>query len=134
MIGEDGADREAIARVVFSDASELDWLEELLHPRVVRAHLTWQEALARSPDPPRVTVTEVPLLYETGGEARFDAVVVITASPEVRAARRRVQDRREGRLIPDARKVELADFAYENHGSLDELDAFVAGVLERLEA
>jgi dephospho-CoA kinase len=134
VIGEDGADREAIARVVFSDASELDWLEELLHPRVVRAHLTWQEALARGPDPPWVTVTEVPLLYETGGEARFDAVVVITASPEVRAARRRVQDRRERRLIPDARKVELADFAYENHGSLDELDAFVAGVLERLEA
>ena len=39
---------------------------------------------------------------------------------------------REARLIPDEEKVRRADFAYVNDGSLDELDAFVAGVVEKL--
>ena len=41
-------------------------------------------------------------------------------------------DEREERLIPDAEKLERADFAYVNDGSLDELDAFVAGVVRTL--
>jgi dephospho-CoA kinase len=79
-----------------------------------------------------VSVTEVPLLYETGGDRRFDVVVVITASPEVRAARRPVMDKREQRLIPDEEKLRLADYAYVNDGTLAELDAFVAGVMSKL--
>ncbi len=132
VIGGGGADRAAIARVVFNDAAELDWLEELLHPKVVREHMAWREELARGPDPPRVTVTEVPLLYETGGDKRFDAVVVITAPPEVRAERRPMPDTREERLLPEAEKVRLADYAYVNDGTLEELDAFVADVLAQL--
>jgi dephospho-CoA kinase len=81
-----------------------------------------------------VSVTEVPLLYETGGDSRFDVVVVITASPEVRAARRPVMDTREQRLIPDDEKLRLADYAYVNDGTLEELDAFVAGVMSKLAA
>lgn len=134
VIGPDGADRAAIARIVFNDPAQLDWLEELLHPKVVREHSAWREALASGPDPPRVTVTEVPLLYETGGEKRFDVVVVITASPEVRAERRPVGDARELRLIPEDEKVRLADYSYVNDGSLGELDAFVADVMARLTA
>jgi len=134
VIGGDGADRAAIARVVFNDAAELDWLEELLHPKVVREHSAWREKLARGPEPPPVTVTEVPLLYETGGDKRFDVVVVITASPEVRAKRRPIGDTREQRLLPDEEKVRLADYSYVNDGTLEELDAFVAGVMARLAA
>ena len=134
VIGGDGADRAAIARVVFNDAAELDWLEELLHPKVVREHSAWMEELARGPEPPPVTVTEVPLLYETGGDKRFDVVVVITASPEVRAKRRPIGDTREQRLLPDEEKVRLADYSYVNDGTLEELDAFVAGVMARLAA
>jgi dephospho-CoA kinase len=134
VIGSDGADRAAIARVVFKDPEELDWLEELLHPKVVREHSAWREELARSPDPPRVTVTEVPLLYETGGDERFDVVVVITASPQVRAERRPVADAREERMLPDTEKMQLADYVYVNDGTLEELDAFVADVLARLTA
>jgi dephospho-CoA kinase len=136
VFDSDGAiDRARVAEVVFGDEGELAWLEELLHPRVVAGYLRWREELARLPDPPAVSVTEVPLLYEVGGDARFDAVVVITASPDVRVSRqiRPLQDR-ERRLLPDAEKVARADFAYVNDGSLDELDRFVSEVLERLTA
>jgi dephospho-CoA kinase len=132
--GPDGAvDRARIAEIVFADERELDWLERLLHPRVVGAYLNWREELARLPEPPAVCVTEVPLLYEVGGEGRFDAVVVVTASPDVRLSRqvRPLQDR-ERRLIPDDEKLARADFAYVNDGSLEELDRFAADVIEKL--
>ena len=75
---------------------------------------------------------EIPLLYETGGEERFDAVVVITAPSELRERRRGGLAEREARLLPDEKKVRRADFSYVNDGSLEELDDFVAGVVERL--
>jgi dephospho-CoA kinase len=134
VIGDDGADRPAIASLVFNDPEELDWLEELLHPRVVREHMRWREELAQEPGAPRVTVTEVPLLYETGGDKRFDVVVVITAPPEVRRGRRPIADEREKRLLPEEEKVRLADYSYVNDGTLEELDAFVADVMTRLTA
>jgi dephospho-CoA kinase len=126
-------DRARLASLVFGDCEALGWLEALLHPRVVREYSAWRDDLARSSDPPRAVAIEVPLLYETGGEARFDKVIAITAPPEVRAARARVRtDAREQRLLADDEKVRRADFAYVNDGSLDELDAFVGDVVERL--
>ena len=78
-------------------------------------------------------VTEVPLLYETGGDERFDKVVVITAPAKLREQRRRVtRDDRDERLLPDKEKVKRADFAYVNTGTLEELDAWVAGVMREL--
>jgi dephospho-CoA kinase len=132
VIGSDGPDRAAIARIVFNDPEQLDWLEELLHPKVVQDHSAWRQELAEGPDPPAVTVTEVPLLYETGGEARFDVVVVITAPADVRAKRRPIADEREQRLLPEDEKTRLGDYAYVNDGTLPELDAFVAGVMADL--
>jgi dephospho-CoA kinase len=136
VLGEDGAiDRSAVAQIVFRDPGELAWLEELLHPRVAREYLGWREELAALPDPPAVCATEVPLLYEVGGETRFDAVVVVTAPRQLREARTHVTlDNRGSRLLPDREKVKRADFAYVNTGSLEELDAFVAGVVEELAA
>ena len=132
VIGTEGADRAAVARIVFNDPEQLGWLEELLHPRVVREHSAWRQQLADGPDPPAVTVTEVPLLYETGGDKRFDIVVVITAPPEVRAERRPVADEREQRLLAEDEKIRRADYTYVNDGTLEELDAFVAGVMTDL--
>jgi dephospho-CoA kinase len=132
VIGSDGADRAAIAHIVFNDPDQLDWLEELLHPRVVRDHTAWRQQLAEGPDPPAVTVTEVPLLYETGGEKRFDVVVVITAPPEVRANRKPLADQREQRLLPEDEKIRLSDYAYVNEGTLEDLDTFVASVMADL--
>ena len=61
-------------------------------------------------------VTEVPLLYETGGDARFDKVVVITAPTKLRRMRSDVAtDEREARLIPDREKVERADYVVPEH-------------------
>ncbi len=125
-------DRAVVARIVFSHRDELDWLEAQLHPRVRRAVDAWLEELRARSDPPAVAVVEVPLLYETGGESRFDRVLVVTAPPEVREARRGGLDERESRLLPDEEKVRRADFAYVNDGSLEELDAFAERVLEAL--
>jgi dephospho-CoA kinase len=128
-------DRSAIAEIVFADREALDWLESLLHPLVVQEYLQWRELLAELPNPPPLTVTEVPLLYEVGGQDRFDAVVVVTAPPKVRAERTEVaSEEREPRLLPDTVKVAQADFAYVNDGSLEELDAFVAEVMRELTA
>jgi dephospho-CoA kinase len=77
----------------------------------------------------------VPLLYETGGDARFDKVVVITAPAKLRRARSEVTaDDREARLLPDSEKVKRADYSYTNIGSVEELDAFVASVMRDLAA
>jgi dephospho-CoA kinase len=134
VIGNDGADRARIAEIVFGDPDQLDWLEELLHPRVVQENFAWRDEVARRPDPPALTVTEVPLLYETGADKRFDAVVVLTAPPELRRQRRPLKDDREARLLPEAEKVALADFVYVNDRTLEELEAFVADVVAKLTA
>jgi dephospho-CoA kinase len=128
-------DRSAIAEIVFADRQALEWLESLLHPLVVQEYLEWREQLAGLPNPPPLTVTEVPLLYEVGGQDRFDAVVVVTAPPKVRAERTEVAtEGREPRLLPDSVKAAQADFAYVNDGSLEELDAFVGEVMRELTA
>ena len=134
IVSPDGEiDRSALATVVFNDREALGWLEELLHPLVSAEYLQWREQLAALPDAPRVSVTEVPLLYETGSDARFDKVVVITAPSKLRRARSEVvTDGREERLIPDAEKLRRADFSYKNTGSLEELDAFVKSVMTEL--
>jgi dephospho-CoA kinase len=132
VIGRDGADRTKIAHIVFNDPEQLDWLEKLLHPRVVQENLVWRDEVMARPEPPLLTVTEVPLLYETGADRRFDAVVVITAPKELREERRPLGDDREQRLLPEDEKVSRADYAYVNDGTLEELDAFVADVVARL--
>jgi len=126
-------DRGAIAERVFGNREQLEWLERLLHPRVTQEYLDWREQLGRLPNPPQVAVTEVPLLYEVGGEKRFDKVVLITAPVEVRAERSEVDaEPREARLISDAEKAKRADFVYVNDGTLQELDQFIAGVMQAL--
>ncbi len=136
VLGPDGSvDRGAIAGVVFAEPTELSWLEGTLHPLVRAEYEAWRDALAGRSEPPALCVVEVPLLYETGAESRFDRVVAITAPPEVRSARSRVTpDRRAQRLLPDEEKVRRADFSYVNTGTLADLDAFVGGVVAELVA
>ena len=136
IVAPDGSiDRGSVAQIVFRDRELLDWLEELLHPRVSAEYLRWREALAELRQPPRVCVTEVPLLYESGGESRFDKVIVITAPRKLRESRTEMVlgADRERRLLPDAEKAKRADYVYVNTGDLDELDEFVAGVMRELD-
>ncbi len=135
VVGPDGSvDRGAVAQIVFRDRRLLSWLEGLLHPRVAAEYLRWREQLAELPNPPLVCVTEVPLLFESGAEGRFDKVVVITAPRKLREARTHkvLQADREKRLISDREKLKRADYAYVNTGGLEELDAFVAKVMADL--
>jgi len=123
-------DRGEIAGIVFRDPDELAWLESLLHPRVAAARDEWLAGL----DAP-VAVAEIPLLYETGRERGFDAVIVVTAPENVRRARKPATiEARSDRLLPDDEKVTRADFVYVNDGTLEQLDAFVGEVLAQLEA
>ena len=127
-------DRARIAEAVFADRERLAWLEQLLHPLVSREYLEWREQLAGLDDPPRVCVTEVPLLFEVGAEERFDRVVVITAPTGLREQRRRVtRDDRDARLLPDREKVRRADYHYVNTGTFEDLHAWVGEVVSKLE-
>jgi dephospho-CoA kinase len=91
-------------------------------------YLAWREEQDAT-----LTVTEVPLLYETGGDERFDKVVVITAPKALREARREpMPGDREARLLDDKEKVKRADYSYVNTGSLEDLEQFVAGVVRDL--
>ena len=136
ILGEDGRpDRARIAEAVFGDPERLAWLEALLHPLVSREYLTWRERLAQLDDPPRVCVTEVPLLYEVGAQDRFDKVIVITAPRALREQRRRVaRDDRDARLLPDREKVRRADYHYVNTGTFEDMFEWVGGVMAELEA
>jgi dephospho-CoA kinase len=121
-------DRARIAELVFADPDELAWLERLLHPLVRERYAAWLEQVETP-----VAVIEIPLLYETGADALFDAVVVITAPAKLRESRRGGSvAERSSRLIPDAQKVDRADFSFVNDGTLSDLDAFVQAVLQRL--
>jgi len=136
VLGADGRpDRARIAQAVCGDRKQLDWLEGLLHPLVSREYLQWRDRLATLDDPPRVCVTEVPLLYEVGADERFDKVVVITAPAALREQRRRVaRDDRDSRLLPDREKVRRADFHYVNTGTFEDLGAWVGDVMRELQA
>jgi dephospho-CoA kinase len=128
-------DRGKIAERVFGDPEALQFLEALLHPRVADEYLRWREWLATLDVSPEVCVTEVPLLYEVGSEERFDKVVLVTAPLGLRKARKAFEtEPREQRLLPDKDKAQKADFVYVNDGSLDDLDRFVAGVMDELRA
>jgi dephospho-CoA kinase len=134
VLDEDGVpDRSKIAAVVFEDADALAFLEALLHPLVSREYLQWRDQLGELDDPPAVCVTEVPLLFESGGESRFDHIVVITAPRQLREQRRHVPlDNRDERLIDDRDKVASADFHYVNTGTYEDLGDWVAEIMAEL--
>src|SRR5438094_417924 len=67
-------DRAEIGRIVFADRAELAWLESELHPRVRAATDAWLAEQTAD-----VAVAEIPLLFETGGEERFDRGGVVPA-------------------------------------------------------
>ena len=137
VLAPDGEiDRGALGTVVFNDRAALTLARGAAAPaRLGRVPEVARRPRERCPNAPAVCVTEVPLLYETGGDERFDKVVVITAPKQLRRMRSDVAtDDREARLIPDREKLERADYSFKNLGSLEELDAFVDSVMRDLAA
>ena len=116
-VAVDGAvDRERLAVRVFEDPAALERLEEILHPAVRRTTRAFLGRHARAGRP--LVVLDIPLLFEAGGEALCDAVVVVTAPAFVQRAR--VMGRRGmtparfqailAKQMPDREKRRRADF------------------------
>ncbi len=109
-------DRELIAKKVFGDAQALARIEEILHPMVRRREQTFLGRAARRGRP--LVVLDIPLLFETGGEVRCDAVVTVSAPKFIqqqRVLKRQgmTRERFESileRQMPDAEKRRRADF------------------------
>jgi dephospho-CoA kinase len=131
VIGSDGAvDRAAVGRIVFADAAELRWLEGLLLPLLAEQFAAWRDRSLGAGA--RLLVHEAPTLFEVGVEDRYDVLVTVTAPADVRERRRPGAHRQMAHQLPEEEKARRSDFVYANTGSLDDLDRFVAGLVERL--
>jgi dephospho-CoA kinase len=113
----DGAvDRKALGARVFGKPDELRRLERIVHPMVALAQRRFLAAAARRRH--RLVVLDVPLLFETGGEARTDAIAVVSAPARLQRARvlarpGMTEDKLAGVLrqqAPDSIKRQRADF------------------------
>jgi dephospho-CoA kinase len=132
-------DRSAVAEAVFADDEGRDWLEGQLWPRVGERIAAWREQLRRRPRPPRAAVVEVPLLFEAGMEAGFDATVAIVAADPVRERRAAARghagvESRARRQLPQGEKARRADYVVENDGDLPELERKMSQVLDEVTA
>ncbi|WEK57777.1 MAG: dephospho-CoA kinase [Candidatus Brevundimonas phytovorans] len=122
----DGAvDRTRLAEALGRDEAAFKRLEAIVHPLVGQDRA--QDLAAARTEGVRLAVLDIPLLFETGGEALVDAVVVVTADPEVQAARvlarpGMTHERFEAilaRQTPDAEKRRRADFLVDTGRGLD---------------
>ncbi|MCL6525784.1 MAG: dephospho-CoA kinase [Thermaceae bacterium] len=126
-----GIDRAALSRRVFSDVDARKRLEAILHP-YVRRRMAEEGQKALQAGAPLV-VEDIPLLFETGGEARFDGVLVVVAPEALR--QQRVQARnglseaefraRDAAQMPQAEKIARATWVLHNDGDLEQLRAQV---------
>jgi dephospho-CoA kinase len=131
-------DRALIAERVFGDDAARMWLEGMLWPRVGERVAGWRAQLESADPPPRAAVVEVPLLFESGMDAVFDATIAVIAPEslrEVRAAARGHASlaERSGRQLSQEEKAARANFIVRNEGSLDDLQAALADVLAKLD-
>ena len=131
-------DRGLIAERVFADDEGRKWLEGELWPRVGRRVVDWRQEVDALVPPPRAAVVEVPLLFESGMEAAFDATIAVVADEDVRAERAGARGHaavaeRTGRQLSPEEKAERADFEVRNDGSLAELRENLSLVLARLD-
>ncbi|HVF01114.1 MAG TPA: dephospho-CoA kinase [Rubrobacteraceae bacterium] len=132
--GERGIDRKALAREVFGEGEALRDLEGILHPRVREE--TDKRAAASRAD---LFVAEIPLLFEGGGEERFDLTVAVTTPDERRqgwAEKRGMgEDQRhaiEARQLTGQEKARRADVVVENDGDQDRLREKAKALVEQV--
>jgi len=139
-ISDGNVDRDSLAQVLKKDAGALARLEAIVHPMVrdKRQRFLADQAKAGA----QMVVLEIPLLFETGAENRCDAVVVVTAKPEIQ--RQRVlersgmtQDRLNALLanqMPDAEKRRRAHFLVLTDDDLDSAKRQVPAIIRALAA
>jgi dephospho-CoA kinase len=131
-------DRQKLSARVVHDPAAMKQLEQIVHPMLGASRQKFFEEAERAGAP--VTVVDVPLLYETGGEKRVDAVVVVTTSPENQRARIMARgtmtsealDSILARQLPDAEKRKRADFVVDTSHGLDPVRAQIRDILQQV--
>ena len=126
-------DREALSREVIGNPEALAKLEALVHPEVRAAR---DRFIAANRDAP-IIVFDIPLLFETGGEANAEKVIVVSAPAAVQRQRvlarpgmtSRKLDEILARQMPDREKRERADFVVDTSGTLEETAAQVNAII-----
>jgi len=134
--GEGGVNRTSLAEAVLGDDAAMKALEAIVHPAVGAERAAFLSAHADAP----IVVFDVPLLFETGGDAQVDAVVVVSAAPAVQRARTLARpgmtpakfDAILARQTPDAEKRARADHVIPTDCSLDETRAAVRRTIAAL--
>jgi dephospho-CoA kinase len=131
-------DRERLSREVVGKPEAMRKLEAIVHPLVAATQRAFLERAAGAGA--KMVVLDIPLLFETGGEARVDAVVVVSAPAEVQ--RQRVLERpgmtveKLGAIlkkqVPDAEKRARADFVVDTSQGLAHAEAQVVAIIEAL--
>jgi dephospho-CoA kinase len=130
-------DRTRLSAQVVHDAEAMKRLEQIVHPMLRAYHQKFLDDAERSGA--SVAVVDVPLLYETGGEKRVDAVVVVTTSPEIQRERILSRDNMTSekldailaRQLPDAEKRKRADFIVDTSHGLDPVRARIRDILDQ---
>ena len=132
----DGAvDRQRLGERVLGDGQALARLEAIVHPLVREEEKAFLDEARRNGAP--LVVLDIPLLFETGAEARCDAVVVVSAPAEVQRARVLARpgmtverfERIHVKQLPDAEKRRRADFVVDSSKGLDEAEAQVRDII-----
>lgn len=121
-------DRTRLADIVFKDESKRQLLESIIHPLVREK----AESLMKSAPSGSVIVNQIPLLVETEGAKRFDYVITVSATKEVRRQRlleRGMKDyeisKRMAAQVDDVAREAIANYVIDNNGSRDELQRLV---------
>jgi len=131
-------DREKLSQKVVGNSDALKKLESIVHP-LVRAHE--QRFLRDAEDNgARIAVLDIPLLFETGGDNRVDAVVVVSAAADIQ--RQRVMERPGmtaekfeallAKQVPDAEKRRRADFVVDSGQGIESARAQVREILRKV--
>jgi dephospho-CoA kinase len=131
-------DRAKLSAKVLHDPAAIKRLEQIVHPMLGASRQKFLDDAEASGAP--VVVMDIPLLFETGGEKRVDAVVVVTTSPE--AQRERIMARGTmtsealdailARQLPDAEKRRRADFVVDTSHGLDPVRERIRDILQQV--
>ena len=128
-------DRNKLSARVVHDPAAIRQLEQIVHPMLGASRQKFLDDAERSGAP--VAVVDVPLLFETGGEKRVDAVVVVTTTPEIQRQRILARDNMSSekldailaRQLPDAEKRRRADFVVDTSDGLDPVRLRIRDIL-----
>jgi dephospho-CoA kinase len=131
-------DRQKLSARVVHDPAAIKQLEQIVHPMLGASRQKFFSDAEQSGAP--VAVVDVPLLFETGGEKRVDAVVVVTTSAENQRERilargtmsNEALDSILARQLPDAEKRQRADFVVDTSHGLDPVRAQIRDILREV--